>query len=458
MNEALKNKKVHVIGIGGTGMSPIATVLLEMGVEVRGSDRKASEYSDRLAQRGVKIFVPQDAANVGDADLVIYSSAVKPENPELAETIARGIPTAKRKDFLRTMLQGRDIIAIAGTHGKTTTTSMMAWTLKYLGCEPGFIIGSVSGNLGTNASAGKGLPFVIEADEYDRMFLGLDPKIAVLTRVEYDHPDCFPTQENYFDAFRDFMKNVREDGMILLNGDDENQRQFAQEFAGKIRTYGFGDSCDFRAKNAAVRPNGCYGFTFVCGGKETEVKLAMPGMHNVSNACAVLAVCSLMGLDLSMAADALSQFYGIGRRFEIVDEWNGITLIDDYAHHPTEIRATLAAARDRFPGRRIWAIWQPHTYSRTKELLDEFVLSFGDADEVIVTDIFAARETKTDFGIENVMAALKHAHSHCSMNNEETAALLIRELRPGDVVVTLSAGDANLAAPMALTELKNAAA
>lgn len=453
MNELLKNKRIHVIGIGGTGMSPIATVLHEMGVSVKGSDRAESEYTKRLEEKGVKVFVPQKAENIGDADLVIYSSAVKADNPELAEAVRRGIPTEKRRDFLRTLLDGRDVAAIAGTHGKTTTTSMLAWTLTDLGEEPGFIIGSVSKDLGTNAAAGSGKDFVIEADEYDRMFLGIDPRIAILTKVEYDHPDCFPTREIYFQAFRDFLGNVREDGVILLNGDDENQKQFAEAFPDRSKTYGFGEHCDYRAENAGVGANGCWEFTF----RGTPVQLNIPGKHEVSNALAVLSVCALKGSDIAKAAGSLKRFSGIGRRFEKVAEWNGITLIDDYGHHPTEIRATLSAAKERFKGRRIWAIWQPHTFSRTKELLSDFAVAFGDADELIVTDIFAAREKQTDFGIKDVMAAIQHSHSHCTMNNEETAALLAAELRPGDVVVTLSAGDANLAAPAALEKLRNGA-
>lgn len=458
MIESLRNQRIYVIGIGGTGMSPIALVLNEMGVQISGSDRAASDFTKRLAARGVVIYTVQDAANLGNADLVIYSSAVHEDNPELAEAHRRGIPTEKRRDFLRTLLKDRDTAAIAGTHGKTTTTSMTAWAMQSAGVEPGFIIGSVSKDLETNAAAGQGRAFVIEADEYDRMFLGIDPYVAALTRVEYDHPDCYPTHADYFEAFRDFLGNTRPDGVILLNAGDPNQEQFRNMKNARICTYGMQSDADFQARDAAVLRHGCWGFTFVGDGQKVPVVLAIPGRHNVDNALTAMSICSLYKLDLNKAAAALNAFSGIARRFEKIAEWNDIIVIDDYAHHPTEIRATLAAARDYFPNRRIWALWQPHTYSRTKELLSEFCASFADADELMVTNIFAAREKQTDFGIDDLKKALHHSSLFFATSVEDAAAQLVENLKPGDVLITLSAGDANLAGPMALERMKHARA
>ena len=455
MTKALRDMTIHIIGIGGTGMSPIAVVLHEMGVRVTGSDRSESPYTDELKAFGIEIHTPQSAENITDPDLVLYSSAIKDDNPELAEARRRGIPTQKRREFLRTMLEGRKIIAIAGSHGKTTTTSMCAWVFTKLGLEPGYIIGSISKALGRNATAGKSEWFIIEADEYDNMFLGLDPTDAVLTKVEYDHPDCFPTRELYFGAFSNFLANLKENGLVFLNSSDPNQIQYR---GANSVTYGSASDCDYRGEDLRVGENGCFSFNFRAGERVVPVTLNVPGEHNAYNAMAVLSVCAKNGLDLEKAAEALKSFGGVGRRFEIVADWNGITLIDDYAHHPTEIRATLKAAREFFSGRRIVAIWQPHTYSRTQSLLDEFCSSFENADEVILTDIFAAREKYSGFGIADVVRNMKHGNVKQFNTNEEIAAYLAGSLKSGDVVVTCSAGDANKAAPMALELMKNARA
>lgn len=455
---ALNGKKIHIMGIGGTGMAPIAVVLHEMGIDVRGSDRSESVYTEKLRKMGIEVMVPQRAENIGDPDYVFYSSAIHGDNPEFAEVLRRGIPHLKRRELLPLMLEGRKITAIAGSHGKSTTTSMCVWVFTALGTEPGFIIGSSLKNTDTNASAGKSDRFIIEADEYDNMFLGLHPYAAVMTKVEYDHPDCFPTHEIYREAFANFLSQTRQDGFILMNGDDPEQEQIKKPEGVPVYRYGIEKPCDFRAEELSVGENGCYAFTFVRENVRQRVGLRVPGKHNVYNAMVCLSLCSLAGLDLNQAAEALAEFSGISRRFEITDVWNGITLVDDYAHHPTEIRATLRAAREFFPGRRIWAVWQPHTFSRTRSLLDEFAGSFDDADEVIITDIFAARETYNGFGIPEVMAAMRHPSVRHLGTNADVSDCLCRELREGDVVVTLSAGDANLAAPMALERMKHAAA
>ena len=297
---------------------------------------------------------------------------------------------------------------------------------------------------------------MIEADEYENMFLGLEPFAAALTKVEYDHPDCFPTPELYMAAFENFLKKTRADGFILLNADDAAQQKLALPQGRKVYRFGIDEECDFRGTHAAIAGNGCYSFVFDSGTVQVPVKLNIPGLHNVYNALLVMGVCSVTGADLEKASEALASFHGIGRRFELTDDWNDIKLIDDYAHHPTEIKATLKAAREYYPGHRIRAVWQPHTYSRTKSLLDDFSVSFANADEVIITDIYAARESYTDFGIEDVMKAISHPCVKHLASNRDVADYLAATLRKGDVVVTLSAGDANKAAPLALETLKNA--
>lgn len=453
----LREMKIHIIGIGGTGMAPIAVVLNEMGAVVSGSDRSESIYTAELRSHDIQVMIPQCAENIHDPDVVFYSSAIHDDNPELAEARRRGIPTLKRREFLGFMLEGRKIIAIAGSHGKSTTTSMMVWVLSALNLEPGFIVGSHMKDLGRNAAAGKGDWFVIEADEYDNMFLGLNPYTAALTKVEYDHPDCFPTEEIYLDAFRKFLANSRKDGLILLNADDPHQSGLTVPDGLTVRRYGIEVSCDFRAVDLKLGNNGCYTYDFYDGKQRISVTLSIPGKHNVYNSLLVMSFCAVNGFDLGKAAKALESFHGIGRRFELVAEWNDIRLIDDYAHHPTEIKATLRAAKEYYPNHRIWAIWQPHTYSRTQSLLADFSKSFADADELIITDIYAARETYQGFGIDDVMRAVEHPSVRHLSSNEDVANYLAENLRPGDVVVTLSAGDANLAAPLALEKMKHAA-
>lgn len=452
----LSEMNIHIIGIGGTGMAPIATVLHEMGSNVSGSDRTESVYTQDLRSRGIRVMIPQQADNIGEADLVFYSSAVHDDNPELAEARRRGIPTLKRREFLGLMLSGRKVTAVAGSHGKSTTTSMLTWVYEKLGLEPGFIVGSSVKDLGRNASAGKGNYFIIEADEYDNMFLGLEPFTAALTKVEYDHPDCFPTPEIYMAAFQNFLNKVRPDGFILLNADDENQNAFVIPGNCKAWRYGIENAADFRAADPKLSSNGCYSFRFDDGNRQIPVALSVPGKHNVYNALLVMSACAVNGFELEKAAEALGSFHGISRRFELVEIWHGISLIDDYAHHPTEIRATLKAAREYYPDHRIRAVWQPHTYSRTRSLLQDFAVSFPDADEVIITDIFAARENYTDFGIDDVMKAVSHPNVKHFSGNQDVAEYLAGTLKPGDVVVTLSAGDANKAAPLAVEMLKNA--
>ena len=453
---------IHLVGIGGTGLSAIAHILLEMGYTVSGSDRAESPFTRNLQSAGVTISIGHFPENVRGADLVVRSSAVSDDNPEVTAAHQLGIPVLKRADFLGNLMDGKTTIAIAGTHGKTTTASMIAWTLSVLGQDPSFIVGGILTNLGVNARAGKSNLFVIEADEYDRMFLGLRPTIEVVTNIEYDHPDCYPTPADFQGAFEEFMVHLPADGTLVACVEDPGARELmnkAERLGKAVVPYGLssttetGESLDVYASELA--PNEKGGFTFLASvlDNAARVELQIPGNHNVRNALAALAVTRLLDLPLSDAARALGQFTGNGRRFEVRGEVNNIVIVDDYAHHPTEIRATLAAARTRYPSRRIWAVWQPHTYSRTKTLFMEFTTAFVDADEVIVTEIYAAREPEQGFSSKQVVEAMSRP-AHFIAGLTEVCNYLINNLRTGDVLLVLSAGDATLISTEVLTRLK----
>jgi UDP-N-acetylmuramate--alanine ligase len=445
-----KFSAVHLIGIGGTGLSAIARVLLESGCQVSGSDQQLSALAQSLQEAGARVFVGHRAENIQGADLVIRSSAIADDNVEVQAALQRGIPVLKRSDFLGKLMENQIGIAIAGTHGKTTTTAMTAWMLTALKQDPSYIIGGISLNLGSNAHAGSGQVFVIEADEYDRMFLGLRPKIAVVTNIEHDHPDCYPSAEDFFQAFRDFAHNLAPQGWLAVCADDPGAARLAGELrreGSRIFTYGLAPAqADYLAENVKTNPMGGYSFTAMFQGNSVgRVNLQVPGIHNVRNALAVLAIAHQMELPLAAARHALSEFNGTGRRFEKRGVVEGITVIDDYAHHPTEIQATLAAARSRYPDRRIWAVWQPHTYSRTQTLFDAFVGSFQDADGVVVMEVFASREAAQagTFSARQVVEAMQHPNVHFASSLDEAAALILKKLSSGDVMIVMSAGNAD---------------
>jgi UDP-N-acetylmuramate--alanine ligase len=409
-------KHVHFIGIGGTGLSAIARLLLESGYTVSGSDRTLSPLAHAISAAGAKVMAGHTAENVQGADVVVRSSAIPDNNPEVQAALQAGIPVLKRSAFLGTFMAGFTTVAVAGTHGKTTTTAMIAWMLSELGQDPSYIIGGISKNLNSNAHAGQGQVFVIEADEYDRMFLGLKPDWIVLTTLEHDHPDCFPTPEEYVQAFSDFIAQLRPGGGALICRDDAGVSALTGALPGgtHIFPYGLDEGQGYFA--TGLSSNAAGGMTFSAyyqaagqpAVRLAEVQLSVPGEHNVRNALAALAVIHQLGLPVYEAGEALANFLGTGRRFDVLGEAAGVTVIDDYAHHPTEIRATLSAARQRYPDQRIWAVWQPHTYSRTQTLLDGFLHAFDQADRVLVTEVYAAREDNPTFSAAQVVAAMPH--------------------------------------------------
>lgn len=441
-------EQIHLIGIGGTGLSAIARVLHERGYLVSGSDQQLTPMVEMLQSLGINVEIGHRPENVNGATLVIRSSAVPDDNVELVAAVERGIPVLKRSDFLKTLTDGYQVIAVAGSHGKTTTTSMIIWCLSELGQNPSFIVGGLVANLGTNARSGTGPYFVIEADEYDHMFLGLEPDFAVITNVEWDHPDFFPTPEDFHRAFYEYVKCIPTGGLLLACGDDLGATELllqATRLDRKAFSFGLGSGNDFQAQNLAPDRAEGYSFDVVYRGEMLgSVSLKVPGIHNVFNALAAVAVGHSLGLPIKKIARSLGKFQGAKRRFELRGEEAGITLIDDYAHHPTEIKATLAAARSRYPQRRLWAIWQPHTYSRTISLWQEFSLAFEGADQVIVTSVYAARESPpVDFSMFELAKNISHPNVQYIPELREVIRFLYQNARREDVVLVLSAGDAN---------------
>jgi UDP-N-acetylmuramate--alanine ligase len=449
---------IHLVGIGGFGLSAIARVLLGKGFVVSGSDQQANELTKELETAGATIYLGHVAAHITGADILLISSAVPTDNPEVTAALASGIPVLKRADFLGALMFGAHGIAVAGSHGKTTTTGMIAQILVEAGLDPSVIVGGVLPALGTNGRAGQGDYFVVEADEYDHMFLGLRPQTAVVTNIEHDHPDLYPTAEAYRQAFHDFISLLPVGGQLIVCTDDQGISELIQEMElPGIRLITFGlEKADWQALDLRVNQLG--GTDFLVQHDLDMVGLArlrIPGEHNVRNALAAITVASELGVDFAVIRQVLAEFGGIGRRFQMVGEIGDVAIVDDYAHHPTEIQVTLAAARQRFPGRRIWAVWQPHTFSRTKLLLADFAASFANADRVVLLDIYRSRETD-NLGIDSaaVLKAIQHPNAHHAGGMEETTTYILERLRPGDVVLTLTAGDGNLVGQWVLERLQ----
>ena len=459
---------VHLVGIGGIGLSAIARVLHGQGYGVSGSDLQPSALTQELVREGITVRSGHRAAWVQGADLVIASSAVPQENPELVEAARLGIPVVTREEILPDLTSGHITIAVAGAHGKTTTSAMIAWILMHAGLDPTFIVGGVLLNLGTNARAGRGPHFVIEADEYDRAFLGLHPHVAVITTLEHDHPDCYPTFREMRAAFSDFAHQLRPGGLLIVCGEDPETRRLGEILADggrRVETYGLDSGWNWWAQGAEpgnsaqfeVRRHGSEeGNTAVQNGTRLGTcALQLPGSHNLLNALGALAASAEVGVDFGTAAAALTLFRGTARRFEVKGQSNSITVVDDYAHHPTEVQATLAAAQMKYPGRTTWAVFQPHTYSRTAMLLDAFAGAFCLADHVVVTGIYPARETDTlDVSGADIVERMEHPDAQYAETLEDAVQVLLQRIKPGDIVITLGAGDGYLIGERLLAELE----
>jgi UDP-N-acetylmuramate--alanine ligase len=448
--------RIHLVGIGGIGLSAIARVLHGWGYPVSGSDRAATALTRALAAEGITVYAGHRAEQVDDADLVVVSSAVPADNPEIVAAKRRGAPVVKREQFLGELTASKTTIAVAGTHGKTTTSAMIAWILVEAGLDPTFVVGGVLQNLGTNARAGQGPHFVIEADEYDRTFLGLEPDVAVITILEHDHPDSYPTFPEMRSAFDSFVRQLVPGGLLVVCGDDDEALRLAgRVVAGRrTETYGLDGSWDWRAQG--VQLGNSAGFDVWHHDRRLGTcALQVPGRHNVLNALAALAASAGVGVDFGTAAAALTRYRGTERRFQVKGQAGGVTVVDDYAHHPTEIRVTLAAARLKYPGRRLWAVFQPHTYSRTATLMEDFAEAFDQADEVIVTGIYAAREQNVEgISAADLVARMEHGSARYVEGLAAAADRLAGEVQPGDIVVTLGAGDVNLVGQQLLEKLR----
>ncbi len=458
--EQRRRHRLHLIGIGGTGLAPIANVLVELGYQVSGSDQAPSPRTEALMARGVRVGIGHDAAHLTSTrapalpDLVLVSSAVPSGNPEIQAARRQGIPVVKRKELLGPLTNNRQVIAVAGTHGKTTTTGMIAHVLQGSGLAPGYIIGSSIPGLGFSA-AGAGPHFVIEADEYDNAFWGLRPQIMVITNIDWDHPDFFPSAEAYEASFSHFVEQLRPGGYVIYCQDDSRTRALAERY-GDDHWLGYGARADaqWRIQDVDITASGTGYQVRSPGGGLTRLDLCVPGYHNALNGAAALLVAGLVGIPDARSADLLATYQGAGRRFEIKGETNGVLVVDDYAHHPTEIRATLAAARAAYPDREIWAVYQPHTYSRTRTLRDRFEGAFGAADHALITDIYAAREPyDASVTPAQVAAASRHPDARSSGSLEDTLDELVDCLRPGSLVVILSAGSATQLGPLLLERL-----
>ncbi|WP_071675078.1 UDP-N-acetylmuramate--L-alanine ligase [Nioella nitratireducens] len=437
---------IHFIGIGGIGMSGIAEVLLNHGYTVQGSDLKPSKITERLDSLGARIFIGQAAENLEEAEVVVISSAIKPGNPELDAARAKGLPVVRRAEMLAELMRLRSNIAVAGTHGKTTTTTMVATLLDAGGVDPTVINGGIIHAYGSNARVGQGEWMVVEADESDGSFNRLPATIAIITNIDPEHMEHWGNFDQLRQGFLDFASNIPFYGLAVCCTDHPE----VQSLVGKITdrrvvTYGFNAQADVRAVNLTYKA-GVAHFDIRLGTDEPVIEgctLPMPGDHNVSNALAAVAVARHLGMKAAEIRDALANFKGVNRRFTKVGEVNGITIIDDYGHHPVEITAVLKAARQATEGRVI-AVHQPHRYSRLHSLFDDFCTCFNEADVVAIAEVFAAGEEPVEGATRDDLVAglVAHGHRHArAILNEDDLERLVREqARPGDMVVCLGAG------------------
>ncbi len=456
------SKKVHLIGIGGAGMSGIARIMLQRGYTVSGSDLRDGRNLDELRALGGTIAIGHDAANVAHADQVVVSSAVPHDNPERAYAVAQGIPVVLRAEMLAE-LAGDDVsVFVAGTHGKTTTTSMTIVALHAAGQDPSFSVGGALNEAGTNAHAGQDPLFIAEADESDRSFLFYRPRVAVLTNVELDHPEEFASLDDVVDAFQAFVRPQPDVPAVALCLDDPVLRTRImgplQADGADIVTYGTDPSARLRA---LIEPGQDAVRVLFDGDELPPLTLGVPGRHNIVNALGALAACHLVGADLNAAIVGLAHFTGAARRFQLVGEDGGIRVIDDYAHHPTELRATLSAARMRYPDARVVVVVQPHRYSRTAVFGAELGQAAAAADIVLVTDVYGAGEAATPGVTGGLVAdAAQDAGAKVTYVPRlfDIPAALLDLVAAGDVVITAGAGDVTTVGPILLDQLRTARA
>ncbi len=438
-------RHIHFVGIGGIGMSGIAELLINLGYQVSGSDVLRSDITDHLTQLGARVFYGHCPEHVEGANVVVYSSAVSEDNVEVAHARQMGIPVIKRAEMLAELMRLKFSIGIAGTHGKTTTTSMLGAILHHGGLDPTIIVGGKVSALGSNARLGQSDILVAEADEFDRSFLKLVPTMAVITNIEPEHLDCYRDYQDLQDAFVAFGNKVPFYGKIFACLDDEGVRTVLPRFEKAVETFGFTAQADVVATNATFHANGSRFNLLVHGNPMGELELQVPGRHNILNALAAVAVALDLNVPLEAIREALKHFTGVYRRFEIRGIFQSIMLVDDYAHHPTEIKATLEAAQTGWPDRRVVAVFQPHLFSRTQQFYQQFAAAFLDADVLVVLDVYPARETPipgvSGQLISDAARALGHKQVYFVPKREDLPNVLWPLLQKNDMVITIGAGD-----------------
>jgi len=438
-----RTHRIHFIGVGGSGMSGLAEVLLNMGYEVSGSDLKGTDVTDRLVSLGGRVFLGHAASNAEMAQVVVYSSAVRPDNPELVAAREAGVPVIARADMLAELMRMKYGVAVGGSHGKTTTTSMVAAVLQRGGLDPTIVVGGRLRTIGTNAKLGHGRFLVAEADESDGSFLRLAPAVTVITNIDREHLDHYKDLDDIRQAFVYFANRVPFYGVTVLCADDENVREILPKVTKRYVLYGTRPEAEIRGTALELRAQGSTFQVEAAGRLLGRVELSVPGRHNALNAMAAVAVGLELEIAFSHIAESLAAFHGVGRRFELRGEVGGVRVFDDYGHHPTEIAATLAAARGL--GGRVLVVFQPHRYSRTDALRAEFGRCFGDADVAWVMDVYAAGETPIPGVSGETIVRSAHDQGATHVRYAPTAALAleaaVREARAGDVLLTLGAGD-----------------
>lgn len=432
--------QIHFVGIGGSGMSPLAEILHSQGFDVTGSDVNESDNVARMRRLGIPVFMPQAAENVGNADLVVYTAAVQADNPELLAAAERGIPTIERAKLLGKLSRGfASTVAVAGTHGKTTTSSMISQILLQAGRDPSVFIGGRLPLIDANGRAGNSEIFVCEACEFKDHYLEMAPAVSVILNVDADHLDYFGSLENVIASFRRFATQTTQ--ALIVNADDANTcRAVAGLTHAQIIRFGLSDDCEWQARHPHVEDGayGCYEL-YHNGEKLADVRLGVPGQHNILNSLGAAAAAHLCGATGQEIADGLASFHGAGRRFEFLGTFGGVTIADDYAHHPTEIEATLTAAK-AMPYNRVWAVFQPFTFSRTARHLNEFAQALSLADEVIVSEIMGSRETN-EWNVSSRQITDQIPGAHYLATFDEIAPLVADRIQPGDLVLTMGGGD-----------------
>ena len=440
-------RHVHFVGIGGIGMSGIAEVLLNMSFRVSGSDLRRSDATARLERLGAKIYEEHAAENVNGAHVVVRSTAVRDDNPEIAEARRHSIPVIPRAEMLGELMRLKPhTVAVAGSHGKTTTTSMVATVLAHANLDPTVVVGGVVGAMGSNARLGKSDLMVVEADESDRSFLMLTPTFAVVTNIDREHMDHYADMTDVRRCFADFVNKVPFYGASILCLDDPHVQAVIPEVVRRRITYGLSAQADIAARE--VRYDKQFGSVFQVrreGEPVGEVSLHVPGLHNIYNSLAAVAVGLELEVPFDVIAGALSEFAGVNRRFQFKGEAAGVIVVDDYGHHPTEIRATLVAAKLGSRGRRMVVLFQPHRYTRTQDLMEEFARSFNNADVLMITDIYAASEDPIEGVTAEALVEAVRRFGHKDARHvgtiEEATLALLEEVRPNDMVITLGAGN-----------------